>query len=351
MTLADYIRAMPKVELHVHLEGTVQPETLLALAQTNGVTLPASDAAGLRNWYTFRNFDHFVEIFMSICECLQTPDDFARITYEFGRSMARQNIRYAEVTWTPFTHVNERLIWEALLGGINAGRDRARAEWGVRMRWICDIARHLPDSAQTVVGWLTTPDAQENGVIALGLGGPEAGHPPEPFEAAFQAARAGGLHCIPHAGETAGPASIWGAIRALKAERIGHGVRAIEDAALLDYLVEHRLPLEVNPSSNICLGVYPSYEAHPLRQLLQAGACVTINSDDPALFNTTLNAEYRHAVEDCGLTVAELETAALNAVRSSMLPAQEKTAMEADFRAEYARLRQLHGLERKQTDG
>lgn len=344
MPLTDYIHAMPKVELHVHLEGTVQPETLLALAQKNNVTLPVSDEAGLHAWYTFRNFDHFIEIFVAISKCLQTPDDFERITYEYGRSMARQNIRYAEVTWTPYSHVNERLSWEALLAGVNAGRERAEREWGVKMRWICDIARHAPHSADTVVGWLTSPNAQNGGVIALGLGGAEVNYPPEPFEAAFKTATAKGLHSIPHAGETVGPESVWGALRALKAERIGHGVRAIEDPALIAHLVTHQIPLEVNPTSNLCLGVYPSYNEHALRRLVDAGVLVTINSDDPALFNTTLTDEYRHAVTDCGLSLAELETIALNAVRASFIPEPDKTVMLSTFRAEYDRLRQQHGM-------
>lgn len=342
MALADYIRAMPKAELHVHLEGTVQPETLLALAAKNGVSLPANDVDGLRRWYTFRDFDHFVQIYVNICDCLQTPDDFARITYEYGRSMAQQHIRYAEVTWTPAQHVNSALSFDDLLAGINAGRAQAHREWGVDMRWIPDIARCFPDTATTVVDWLTAPAAQRDGVVALGLGGPEVNFPPELFADAYREARSRGLHSNPHAGETVGPESVWGALRALKAERLGHGVRAIEDPALVDYLVEHQIPLEVNPTSNLCLGVYPSYGAHPLRRLVEAGVFVTINSDDPALFNTTLNDEYVHAVRDCGLSIDQVEKAGLNAVRASYLPDDKKAAMLETFRADYARLRREH---------
>ncbi|MBN2302999.1 MAG: adenosine deaminase [Anaerolineae bacterium] len=344
MSLINYIQTLPKAELHVHLEGSVQPDTLLELAQQNGVTLPAASVDGLRDWYTYRDFDHFIEIFFTICQCLQTPDDFARIAYEYGRSMAENNIRYAEVTWTPYTHVNERLSWEALLAGINAGRARAEQEWGVIMRWITDISRNMVDSAATVTEWATSPEAREGGVVALGLGGPEVNFPPELFTDAFQIAVDRGLHSNPHAGETIGPESIWGAIRALKAERIGHGVRAIEDPALIAYLAEHQIPLEVNPTSNICLGVFPSYAEHSLRRLVDAGVCVTINSDDPALFNTTLTDEYRHAIEDCDLSLQELETTALNAVRASYLPEDDKAAMLATFQAEYSRLRAQYDL-------
>ncbi len=353
MTLADYIQAMPKVELHIHLEGSVQPQTLFDLAQRHHIALPVSSASELAAWYTFRDFDHFLDIFTKICECLRTPEDFTQITYEYGQSMARQNIRYAEVTWTPYSHVYQfsDIPWDKLLNGITAGREQARRDFGVDMRWIPDIARCFTDTADPVVDWLLSDEARAAGVVALGLGGPEVGFPPELFENVFQRALAGGLHSNPHAGETVGPESVWGAIQALKAERIGHGVRSIEDPALIAYLAEHQLPLEVNPTSNLCLRVYPSYQAHPLRQLIEAGVCVTINSDDPALFNTTLNDEYLHAVQDCGLSVSQLERTALNAVRASYLPADEKQAMLDTFQQEYARLRPLYSIDGAQVDG
>jgi len=340
MTLADIVAALPKAELHVHLEGTVQPATLFELAQKNGVPLPVADVDALESWYTYRDFDHFVEIFTAICRCLQTPDDFARVTAEYGQSMARQNIRYAEVTWSPFTHAgaDSDLAWENLLAGINAGRERARREFDVEMRWIPDIVRCYPDTADTVVDWLTSPEAQAGGVVALGLGGPEVGFPPELFAGAFRRARERGLPGNPHAGETVGPESVWGAIRALEARRLGHGVRAIEDPALVAYLAERQIPLEVNLTSNICLGVYGSYQEHPLRQLVEAGVCVTLNSDDPALFRTTLNDEYRHAVQDCGLTLGQLRQVGLNAVRASYLPEPDKTRLLEAFDTEYARI-------------
>lgn len=335
MSLAAFIQAMPKVELHIHLEGNVQPETLFDLARENGVQLPVSSIAELKQWYTFRDFDHFITIFGAICACLQKPEDFTRIAYEHGKAMAEQNIRYAEVTWTPATHVNERLSWDVLFGAVNAGREQARRDFGVDMAWIPDIARCFPETAGPLVGWVSSAEAHAGGVVALGLGGPEVGWPPEMYDEAFATARAAGLHSNPHAGETVGPESVWGAIRTLKAERLGHGVRSYEDPALVAYLVEHQIPLEVNPTSNICLGVYPSYEAHPLRQLMEAGVCVTINSDDPALFNTTLVDEYRHAVQDCGLSLKQLEQAALNAVRVSYLPADRKNALLTTFENEY----------------
>lgn len=344
MTLHGFIDAMPKVELHVHLEGTLRPATLFDLAHRHGIALPVSSVDELQSWYTFRDFDHFIEIFTAGCQCLRTADDFARLVYEYGETMARQQIRYAEVTWTPFTHVDRVLSFGELLGAVNRGREQARQAFGVEMRWIPDIVRCNPETADTVTDWLTSPEALAGGVIGIGLGGPEQGFPPEPFAGAFRRAVAAGLHSNPHAGETVGPVSVWGAIRALNAERLGHGVQAIDDPALVAYLAGHRIPLEVNPTSNLCLGVYPSYQAHPLRRLVEAGVCVTINTDDPALFNTTLNDEYRHAVQDCDLSVDQLVELALNGVQASYLPEAAKVQMLDTFRQEIDQLRQEHGV-------
>lgn len=347
MGLDDYLRAMPKVELHLHLEGSIRPAILLELAEQHGVELPVRRLEDVQRWYIFRDFNHFVQIYVNIVKVLQTPDDFKRITYDLGRTLAAQNVQYAEVTWTPSLHVNKPgMSFERLLDSINAGRDQAKAEFGIDMRWIPDIARNLDvELAVQLAEWISSPYAQANGVVALGLGGQEVGYPPELFEEAFRVARQNGLPGNPHAGELMGPSSMWGAIHNLHAIRIGHGVRATEDPALVDYLVEHQIPLEINPTSNLCLNVFPSYEQHSLKTLFDAGVLVTINSDDPPMFNTTINEEYLHAVYRCGLTVSELETIALNAVKVSYLPDDQKAKMLAQFEAEYAHLRRLHGLD------
>ncbi len=348
MSLEHYLREMPKVELHLHLEGSIRPEILLQLAQRHNVDLPASSEAEIRNWYTFRDFNHFVQIYINIVKVLQQPDDFSLITYDLGKTLAAQNVRYAEVTWTPGLHIDKPgLSFEAILDGINAGRDQARSEFGIDMRWIPDIARNLeaePEVAERIARLVSSQRGQDGGIVALGLGGMEVDFPPEMFTNAFAIARQNGLPGNPHAGETVGPSSIWGSLRSLQACRIGHGVRAIEDPELVQYLVDQQVPLEVNPTSNLCLGVYPSYESHALKQLVEAGVLVTINSDDPPMFNTTINDEYVHAVYDCGLTLEQLETAALNAVRVTYLPDADKATMLAAFESDYHRLRQKYSL-------
>lgn len=346
MSLASYLRAAPEAEVHVHLEGSIRPSTLLTLAARNNVALPATTEAGLRDWFAYRDFDHFIEMYVLCTRCLRTTEDYELIVHEYGAEMARQHIRYAEVTFSPSTNWILGVPQSVWMPGLTRGRERARADFDVEITWVFDIVRPWDDpSRMTPAADYTTAVAIEgmgDGVVALGLGGAEVGGPPEPFAPWFDRARAAGLHSAPHAGETAGPESVWGAINALGAERIGHGVRAVEDDALVAHLAEHRIPLEVNPTSNVRLGVYPSMAAHPLRRLHDAGVIVTINSDDPPLFNTTLNDEVALLADPFGLTVAQIDHILLNAVEHSFLPLDRKRAMRAAFTAELAAVKTTH---------
>lgn len=346
MSLDSYLRAVPKVETHVHLEGSIRPATLLELARRNGVALPADNVEGLRRWFVYRDFPHFVEIFVTATQCLCTAEDYELIVHEFGAEMARQNVRYAEVTFSPSTHVWMGKPWEMVFQGITRGRERAEEEFGVRIRWIFDIVRNVsdPETLMPKADYVTDVaiDGMRDGVVALGLGGMENGAPPEPFAPQFERARAAGLHSVPHAGEHAGPVSVWGAIRSLGAERIAHGVRVIEDPALVRYLAECHIPLEVCPTSNICLGVYPDLATHPLRRLHEAEVAVTINSDDPPLFNTTLNDEVALLAGPFGFDGETIDEILLNGVRSVFLPPDDRREMEAAFRAEMTALKAEH---------
>lgn len=341
MSLRDYIRKAPKAELHVHLEGAIQPKTLLTLAQRHHVDLPTDTVEGLREWYRFRDFHHFIEVYIKITQCLRMREDFELIAYEFGAEMARQNVRYAEVTFSPSNHrwING-VDQDAYFTGLTEGRKRAEEEFGVGINWVFDIVRNagqsICDSYEAAADYTTgvAIDGMQDGVVALGLGGLEAGYPPAPFAPWFDRAREAGLHSAPHAGELAGPESIWSAIRDLGAERLGHGVRAIEDPELVAYLAEHRIPIEVNPTSNICLGVYPAMDAHPLRRLHDAGVIVTVNSDDPPLFNTTLTDELMLLAEPFACTKTQIDDLILNGIRYSFLPEERKNSMEAAFKKE-----------------
>jgi aminodeoxyfutalosine deaminase len=338
VNLLEFARRMPKAELHVHLEGSILPTTLLKLAQRNGIVLPAQNETGLQEFYHFRDFNHFIQVYMTITGCLRTPEDYHLIAYEFGSNCARQNIRYAEVTFSIETNARySGIAWPIILEALNAGRAQATAEFGVDWRWVFDIVRDLPATQDEVVDIALA--ARQQGVVALGLGGSEANFPPELFERAFQRARQAGLAGVPHAGETAGPESIWGALDRLSADRIGHGVRCIEDSRLVETLRERQIPLEICPTSNICLGVYPDYASHPLRRLWEAGLLVTVNSDDPPMFGTDLDHEYEVLVKHFAFNADELERLSLNAVQACLLSGDEKHRLETAFGQEFTRLR------------
>ncbi len=342
MSLETFIRAMPKVELHVHLEGAIQPETLLALARHNGVALPAATVEELRDWYQFTGFPHFVEVFGAISSCIRTPDDIELVAREFLAGQAAQHVLYSEVHFTAFSHyIGSRIPFRDSLAALNRARAWAASALGTDMGLIIDIPRNIRgDDCLLVADWAI--EGMGNGVVALGLGGAEVGNPPELFEAAFARARAAGLPSVPHAGETVGPEGIWGALRTLYPERIAHGVRCLEDPALVAELRERQISLDICPTSNVCLGVAPSLAEHPLPELLAEGLYITINSDDPPMFATTLAGEYLAVANTFGLDAAAIQRLALNAVDATLLPDEERAVLRARFEEELARAEAVH---------
>jgi aminodeoxyfutalosine deaminase len=339
MSIAQYLQESPKAELHVHLEGSVRPTTLLTLAKRNAISLPADSVEKLQQWFTFRDFNHFIQIYFTISHCLKQVEDYELIVYEFAEEMARQHVRYAEVTFSPCTHqFSLGVPFDVYFAGMTRGRERAYQDFNVEINWVFDIVRNMcHESGISKNADYTLSVAKEgmaNGVVALGLGGSEVGHPPEWFARWFEQAKSIGLHSTPHAGEVVGPESVWGAIKTLNAERIGHGVRSAEDPHLLEYLAEKRIPLEVNPTSNIALGVYPDYQHHSLPTLLAAGIPITINSDDPPLFNTTLNNEVNLLHSAFHLDLETTNDILLNGVRYSFLPPARKAELLTEFEQE-----------------
>lgn len=338
-----FIAEMPKAEIHIHLEGAIHPEAVLTLAKRHNMVdrLPAADVAGLQDWFKFTDFPHFVQIYLTISDLLQTPEDFATIVYACGKDMADQNIRYRELTFTPYTHtdiLDKGLTIDDLLAGLSVGRERAKDEFGVTMNWIFDIPRNTafadrgkynPRVAEKTLEYAIA--GRDQGVVGFGLGGNEVGAPPHPFAHAFSDARKAGFRSVPHAGETMGPESVWGAIDNLEAERIGHGVRSIEDPKLLHALLERQTVLEINPTSNICLHVYRSSAEHPFPHLDRMGLNVTVNSDDPPLFNTTLCQEYELLATAFGYDKQDLARIARNAFVAATLPSETQRTLLDDF--------------------
>lgn len=330
---ADFLARLPKVELHVHLEGSMRPAVLLTLARKNGVALPAGDEEGLRRWFAFRDFAHFVEIYLTCSRALKDPEDFAFLALDFLAEQARQKVVWSEVHFTIATHLangaNGGEVLDALVQAIAEGETR----YGVSLRLIPDVVRNVgPEVAGKTLEWAL--EGQKRGaVVALGFTGMEGKFEDEPFRPCFDEARRHGLHCVAHAGEHAGPESIRSVLDVCGAERIGHGVRAVEDPALVAELAARRIPLEVCPSSNVCLGVFPDLASHTFDRLRRAGVAVTVNSDDPPFFNTTLTDEYEKLAWTFAYGEEDLTAFALTAVESSFLPELEKARLTGEVRA------------------
>jgi adenosine deaminase len=339
MSLESFIRAMPKVELHVHLEGSTRPETLLQLARKHDVPLPARDVEGLREWYRFSDFDHFLQVYLTISRCLRTPDDIELIAREFLAGQAAQNVLHTEATYTPYSqYLQHRIPWPEQLAAINRARAWAAGEYGISMTLTIDISRNVsPEEGLITADWAI--DGMGQGVTGFGLGGPEVGHPPEKHRPGFDRAIAAGLPSLPHAGETAGPESVWGALKSLRADRIGHGVRAIEDPELIEELRVRQIPLEVSPTSNLCLKVAPSLAGHPLPKLIEAGLVVTLNSDDPPLFNTTLTGEWLAVAGAFGYGLDVIERLSFNALNAALLAGEEKARLTKRFEEDWEKVR------------
>ncbi len=326
----EFLAGLPKAELHVHHVGSASPRIVAELAARHpGSPVPA-DPAELAKYFQFTDFAKFIEIYLTVVDLVKTPDDVRLLTYEIAREMAGQNLRYAELTCTPYMSVVRGIAAAAYCEAIEDARIAAEKEFGIVLRWIFDIAGEagLPAADGTLdIALKNRPE----GLVGFGLGGPEIGVPRPQFQPHFEAAIAAGLHSVPHAGETTGPETIWDAIRVLKAERIGHGTSTMQDPALVDYLGEHRIPLEVSPTSNIATRAVASYDVHPLRAMVEAGLVVTINSDDPPMFGTDLTNEYAVATELLELDEAGVGELAKTAVRVSFAEDSVKNALLAEI--------------------
>jgi adenosine deaminase len=331
---SEAIAALPKVELHVHLEGSMRPSTVLALAERNGVDLGVESEAELADRYRFRDFLHFIELFRAGLAVLRTPDDLVSCADALTEELARQHVRWAEVTTTPVNHVRTRGWGEAAYAAALDEAQRRAAARGVEVRWILDISRgqELPDDHLTA-SLLSGADAPA-GAVAMGLGGPEAEWPPELYADTFARARAVGVPAVVHAGEAAGPASVTGALDSLHAVRIGHGVRALEDRSVVRRLVDEQVPLEVSPTSNVLLGVTgPSIADHPIGEMIGLGMDVSVNTDDPGYFSTTLERELALVTRHHGVDAGGLAALQRRAMSASFAPPELRAAFEDELNA------------------
>ena len=314
----------PKIELHVHLEGTVRPETLLEIARRNDYALPADTVEGLAPLYDYRDFAHFIDVWILTTNALRTRDDFRRVVVGYAEEAAGFGAVYLEAIFSPAERISRGISWDEIFGGYCDGAEEARELHGVEIRLTPDIYRGLSlEGAEELVR--VAAQYRDRGVVAVGLGGLEADFPPEPYAPAFELARAEGLASVPHAGEVAGPASIRGALDALHADRIRHGITAVEDPELVEELRERGIVLDVCPISNVRTGAVPSLDEHPLRELAGAGVRCSLSTDDPAMFDTDLEREYEAAASlgvdprqayECGVAGALCDNATKERLRS-----------------------------------
>ncbi|WP_326693901.1 MULTISPECIES: adenosine deaminase [unclassified Streptomyces] len=328
--LHPFVAGLPKAELHVHHVGSATPRIVAELAAHHPDSIVPTDPEALADYFTFTDFGHFIQVYLSVVDLIRTPEDVRLLTYEIARDMARQNIRYAELTVTPYSSTRRGIPEAAFMEAIEDARKAAESELGTVLRWCFDIPGEagLESAAETA---RLAVDLRPEGLVSFGLGGPEIGVERPQFKPFFDRARAAGLHSVPHAGETTGPETIWDAINHLGAERIGHGTSATQDPKLLAHLAEQRIALEVCPTSNIATRAVRSLDEHPVREMVDAGVLVTINSDDPPMFGTDLNNEYLVAARLLDLDEAGIAALAKNAVDASFLDDAGKARLTTEI--------------------
>ena len=318
--LISWFTRVPKVELHLHLEGAIPHEVLWELVKKYGGAPSVKSLMDLKEKFVFRDFPHFIETWIWKNEFIREYDDLELIAEAVARDLAGQNIRYVEAFYTPSDFFKKGLQTQKITAAIRLGLSRVQ---GIKVNLVADFCRDDGvDNAARVLAEIN--EVKTLGVIGVTIGGSEQKYPPEPFAPVYEKARQLGFHTSAHAGEAAGAVSIWGAIRALKVERIGHGTRALEDATLVDYIDEHKIPLEVCPISNVKTGVVTSVKTHPVRQYYDAGIMVTINTDDPKMFGNSLAEEYHALYTELGFSCEEIQNLILNGVRASWLPENDK---------------------------
>ncbi len=331
MSLQNFIAGLPKAELHVHHVGSASPRIVSELAARHPDAGVPSDLEGLKEFFTFRDFAHFIDVYLAVVDLIRTPEDIRLLTYEVAREMAEgQHLRYAELTCTPYTSVLRGIAIQAYTEAIEDARVAAERDFGLVLRWIYDIPGEsgIPAADATLEYAL---EHRTDALVGFGLGGPEIGVPRAQFQEHFDRARGAGLHSVPHAGETTGPETVWDAVRLLGAERIGHGCSAAQDPELLAHLAATGVVLEVCPTSNIATRAVARIEDHPLRAFVEAGVTVTISSDDPPMFSTTLNDDYEVAAGLLDLDEGGVADLARAAVTASFAPEDVKARIGAEI--------------------
>ena len=329
--LPELLCAMPKAELHLHIEGSLEPELMFELARRNQVRLPHADVAAVRAAYAFTNLQSFLDIYYAGASVLQQPQDFYDLAWAYFERAAADHVVHAEIFFDPQTHTQRRVSMRTVVSGLHRACEDARTKLGIDAQLIMCFLRHLSEDEAFETLEQAMPFRDQ--IVGVGLDSSEVGHPPEKFVRVFARARQLGFHCVAHAGEEGPPAYIWSALDGLHAERIDHGVQATQDAALMQRLAQERMPLTVCPLSNIKLCVFPDMAAHNLPALLDAGLCASLHSDDPAYFGGYINENFLQTFAALPLTAAHAYQLARNSFEASFVSEAQKQAWVAQLDA------------------
>ena len=322
--IGDFARALPKAELHLHIEGTLEPELMFALARRNGIQLPYASVEEVRRAYVFSDLQSFLDIYYAGCCVLLKEQDFYDLTWAYLKRAAAQGVRHAEIFFDPQTHTDRGVPFETVVTGIHAALEDGRTRLGITSGLILCFLRHL--SAEAAMQTLSDALPYREWILAVGLDSSEVGHPPTKFKDVYDHARESGFLPVAHAGEEGPPAYVWEALDLLKVRRIDHGVRSVEDERLVGRLVDEQIPLTVCPMSNVKLRVFPSLRAHNLKQMLDRGLLVTVNSDDPAYFGGYVADNFQASGTALGLSRDQLLRLARNSFVASFVPDRQRRA-------------------------
>lgn len=327
--MRDWIQALPKAELHLHIEGSLEPELMFKLARQNSVSLPYKSVEDVRRAYQFNDLQSFLDIYYAGASVLVKEQDFFDLTWAYLQKAKADGVIHAELFFDPQTHTSRGIGFEIFMPGFLRAAEKAQQEFGISVLWIMCFLRHLGEEEAINTLHLARPWLQQ--IVGVGLDSSEVGHPPEKFTRVFSQAKDLGLRLVAHAGEEGPPEYIWTALDTLQVERIDHGVRAFEDPTLVNRLAKERVPLTICPLSNIKLRVFDELADHNLRDLLEKGLCVTINADDPSYFSGYIAQNYWESQEALGLTGEQVATIARNSIEASFVTAERKNQMLAQL--------------------
>jgi adenosine deaminase len=336
MSAEEAIKALPKLEQHVHIVGSTKPETLLWLIEDSGSPLPYKTLEDLRAFYNYKDFPHFIEIYGKVNDTINKESHFERITYEMLESQSACNVRHVEAIFSPWDHTRRGLDYGLMVDAINRGIRKAHRKWGISCTIRVDLVRNYgPEVGMKVLELI---EGKSDNILAIDTGGNEQGYPPVPYRDCYSKAKEMGLHAVAHQGEGAGADYVWACIDALKPERIGHGVAAGGDQRLMKAIAEKGISIECCPVSNLRTAAVPSLSRHPIRKFMENGIRVSVNSDDPPMFGTDMNNEFLQLHRNLGFTLEELFRVSMDSIETSFLREEEKMRLRKIFMRDFEAL-------------